>query len=373
MERSGDQLVSDTTEEEMMPLMGQKSVVLKLPGNSRLGRLQRLGDQDLPSLAKRLKTECVTDLDVSYNNISDDGAAHLADVLKEDDSALLSLDLRFNDIQAGGATVLAESLQSNCTLLALRLSGNKIGDDGGTHLATMLQVNGSLKELELASCDLGSQSVIALAVLLKSNQTLRLLDVSRPIIVGRQEGWAVHFSEMLVVNGGLLELHLGTMGLSDTGMERLCDGLQHNRSLRYLDLRCNRVTRDGMRHLAEVLKQNPTLEILDLTANRLENDGAMYLSEAVAWPGCALRELSVCYNNIGTEGLLSLAAAMRVTSTLSHVYIWGNHLEEPVCQAFRDLIGCGRLHADQTDVSAYEVDGHVFLAAAFNSLRRRCC
>lgn len=52
-----------------------------------------------------------------------------------------------------------------------------------------------------------------------------------------QEVWAVHFSEMLTVNGGLLELHLGTMGLSDTGMERLCDGLQHNRSLRYLDLR----------------------------------------------------------------------------------------------------------------------------------------
>lgn len=47
---------------------------------------------------------------------------------------------------------------------------------------------------------------------------------------------------------------------------------------------------------------------------------------------CAFVRLSVCYNNIGTEGLLSLAAAMRVTSTLSHVYIWGNHLEEPVCQ-----------------------------------------
>lgn len=47
----------------------------------------------------------------------------------------------------------------------------------------------------------------------------------------------MHFSEMLVVNSGLRELHLGTMGLSDTGMERLCDGLQVNSSLRYLDLR----------------------------------------------------------------------------------------------------------------------------------------
>lgn len=30
---------------------------------------------------------------------------------QENDSELISLDLRFNDIQAGGATVLAESLQ----------------------------------------------------------------------------------------------------------------------------------------------------------------------------------------------------------------------------------------------------------------------
>lgn len=46
----------------------------------------------------------------------------------------------------------------------------------------------------------------------------------------------------------------------------------------------------------------------------------------------ACARLSVCYNNIGAEGLLSLAAALRVSSTLSHLYIWGNHLEEPVCQ-----------------------------------------
>lgn len=62
-------------------------------------------------------------------------------------------------------------------------------------------------------------------------------EVSQLLCRPLQEGWAVHFSEMLVVNSGLLELHLGTMGLSDTGMERLCDGLLLNHSLRYLDLR----------------------------------------------------------------------------------------------------------------------------------------
>lgn len=42
---------------------------------------------------------------------------------------------------------------------------------------------------------------------------------------------------MLALNGGLLELHLAKMGMTDTGMERLAEGLQLNRSLRYLDLR----------------------------------------------------------------------------------------------------------------------------------------
>lgn len=42
---------------------------------------------------------------------------------------------------------------------------------------------------------------------------------------------------MLVVNSSLLELHLGMVGITDTGVERLAEGLLHNHSLRYLDLR----------------------------------------------------------------------------------------------------------------------------------------
>ncbi|XP_070709093.1 leucine-rich repeat-containing protein 34 [Pempheris klunzingeri] len=348
-----------------------EDVTLKLAGNNLLRRVQRLDDGDVLALSTCLRNNrCVTGLDVGYNNITDEGVGHLADFL-QDGSALRSLDLTFNDIHTDGAEVLANSLQCNSTLLSLRLSGNKIGNRGAMHLARMLQVNTTLKELEVADCDLATQSVVALAIVLKSNKTLCSVDVSRPLLFSHQEEWATHFSQMLAVNGSLVELHLGKMGLTDTGMERLTQGLWLNRSLRYLDLRCNRVTRDGVRHLAAVLKQNPTLEIVDLSANRIEDEGAVCLSEAVAWPGCALRELSVISNNIRTEGLLSLAQAMTVNTTLDHMYIWGNRLEEPVCQAFRELIASGRLPPGNTDVSAYEVDGRVFLAEAFHSLRRR--
>lgn len=44
-------------------------------------------------------------------------------------------------------------------------------------------------------------------------------------------------ARMLVVNRTLRELHLGKHEMTDTGVERLCEALRVNKSLRYLDLR----------------------------------------------------------------------------------------------------------------------------------------
>ncbi|XP_068437801.1 leucine-rich repeat-containing protein 34 [Clinocottus analis] len=347
------------------------NVTIKLAGNHHMRESQRLHDKDVLALSKCLRNnKKVIGLDFRYNSITDIGVGHLVDLLQEDGSCLSSLDLMFNDIKGDGAEVLAKSLQFNSTLLSLGLSENKIENRGAMHLASMLQVNSTLRKLELADCDLDTQSVIAFAIALKSNQTLRCLDISRPLLFSYQEEWAVHVAEMLKVNGGLVELHLGKMGMTNTGMERLVEGLRLNSSLRYLDLRCNLVTCDGVRHLADLLKQNPSLEVVDLSSNRIEDEGAAYLSEAVTWSGCVLRELSVICNNIRTEGLLSLARALTASTNLNHLYVWGNHLEEPVCQAFGELIASGRLPAEQTDVSMYEVDGHVFLTQVSNSLRK---
>uniref|UniRef100_I3JND2 Leucine rich repeat containing 34 n=1 Tax=Oreochromis niloticus TaxID=8128 RepID=I3JND2_ORENI len=350
-------------------LCGRK-FTLKLPGNVR--QVQRLRDDDVLALCKCLRhNECVTGLDLRYNSIKNEGVEHLAKLLQK--SSLSCLDLMFNDIQANGAQVLASSLQGNGTLLSLRLSGNKIGRGGGLELASMLQENCTLQELEVADCDLvdGLHSIIALVIMLKKNKALCSVDISRPLLFSHQEEWAVHCSKMLAVNSSLMELHLGRMGMTDTGIEQLTEGLGRNHSLRYLDLCSNRVTRDGAFHLAMMLKQNRALEILDLSSNQIGDGGAGYLSKVITCPCCTLKELSVCRNNIASEGLLLLAQAVKSSSTLTHIYIWGNHLEEPVCQVhLSDLISSGRLHPEQTDVSPYEVDGHVFLAEVFQSLRK---
>ncbi|XP_058481528.1 leucine-rich repeat-containing protein 34 [Solea solea] len=332
--------------------------VLRETNETRLTFGQRLTDDDVLVVSECLRrSPSVTGLDLKFSSVTDEGVKHIAHLLQQENSCLRSLDLTFNDILSEGAEILSTSLKCNHSLLSLRLSGNKVGNRGAMHVATMLQ---------------DTQSVIAVAIAVKNNNTLHHVDLSRPLLFSLQEEWAEHCSLMLAVNNSLLELHLGKMMMTDTGMERLTEGLRLNHSLRYLDLHCNRVTRDGARRLAEVLKQNPTLEVIDLSSNRNEDEGAAYLSDALMRPGCGLRELSVNNNNIRTDGLLALTHAMKANATLTHIYIWGNHLEEePVCKAFRELISSGRLLPQQTDVSVCEVDCRVFLAKAFNNLRRR--
>uniref|UniRef100_A0A8C2IID9 Leucine rich repeat containing 34 n=1 Tax=Cyprinus carpio TaxID=7962 RepID=A0A8C2IID9_CYPCA len=343
---------------------------LKLTGNDQLKHGDRLTDEDMLVLSKIfVENSAIKGLDVRYNNITDKGAVYIAHLIQESES-LQSLDLMCNNIEADGAEVIAKSLHKNKSLRMLRMTGNKIGNKGAMQLAAMLQVNATLEEIDVSDCDLATQSVIAFAIVLKNNRRIRAINVSRPLLFSLQEETTVHMAQMLVVNKTLRELHMGKHDMTDTGVERLCEALKLNVSLRYLDLRCNRITRDGAKCLSEVLKQNPSLEILDLSFNRIEDDGAVYLCEAIKLPHSKLKALSVTSNNIGKKGLMSFNEAMKVNSCLTHIYIWGNKLEEPVCMAFSRLISSGRLLEEHTDVSPYEVDGHVFLAEASHGLHR---
>ncbi|XP_053467950.1 leucine-rich repeat-containing protein 34 isoform X1 [Ictalurus furcatus] len=347
-----------------------RDVSLKLRGNNRLKQVFRLTDEDVKALSKTLRNNLhVKALDLRYNKISDEGAVHLADLIQEN-VALQELDLMCNSIEAGGAERIAKSLHHNTTLKKLRMTGNKIGNKGAMHFASMLQINTALEELDVSDCDLDTQSLITFAIVLSSNRSLVSIDVSRPLLFSLQNETTVHTAHMLEVNRSLKELHMGKHSMTDCGVQRLCEALISNHSLRYLDLRCNRITRDGARCLARLLRNNDTMQILDLSFNRIEDDGAVYLSDAISLKHTKLRALSIQSNNVSTTGLLSLREAINANPHLTHIYIWGNRLEEPVCEAFSQLISSSRLSEQHTDVTPYTADGRVHLAEVSNGLRR---
>lgn len=94
----------------------------------------------------------------------------------------------------------------------------------------------------------------------------------------------------------------------------------------------NRITRDGAKFLSNFLKADTYLETLDLGNNRIEDDGCIFLAEALMISNTHLKKLSIKYNRINAEGLCALFKALEsVNKTLTHVFIWGNNLEELAC------------------------------------------
>jgi len=340
---------------------------LSLAGNTRnrdneIKYSRRLDDADAHMLYQTLCNNIfITALDLSYNNLTDDGALHVAKLIEES-ATIKEISLMYNDFGKEGAIHIAKALQNNETVVSLKANGNKFGNYGGMAFAGILQVNTTLQVLELGDTDLATESLIALATVLSYNHTLRVLDVSKPILYSQQEETTVHFANMLKVNKGLKELNLANHGIRDFGVTRLSENLMENLTLTHLNLSCNQITRDGVKELSRCLKTDTPLEILNLGYNRIEDDGAQYLAEAVATLNTQLKSLLVPSNNISGRGLCAIAKSLEINSTLDRVYIWGNKLEESACIAFDSIISSGRLELENTDIQPYHVDGVCYLA-----------
>ncbi|XP_035873553.1 leucine-rich repeat-containing protein 34 isoform X6 [Phyllostomus discolor] len=317
---------------------GLKAITLNIAGNNHSVPVERVTGEHFWILSKLIeKNPCINGLDIRYNLISDVGAYYAARLLQKKHS-LLYLNLMFNDIGPKGGELLAKALHMNTTLKYLRMTGNKVENEGGMFFAAMLQINSSLEKLDLGDCDL--------------------------------EESTVHLGQMLKENHWLVELYMSKHDVRNPGLKQLCDGLNLNKSLRYLDISCNKITRDGISSLADVLKNNTTLEVIDLSFNRIENVGAVKLSETLASHNRSLKALSVVSNSIEGEGLVALSESMKTNTTLSNIYIWGNKFDEATCVAYSDLIQMGRLKPDNTDVEPYVVDGHMYLAEVSNGLKK---
>jgi len=348
----------------------QEHMHLYLAGDHPQLTTARITDHECSVIYKTLDGNFyVRSLDLRYNNITDDGCLEIANLISCN-KFIEEINLMCNDFGAEGAGHLAKSLFNNTTLKVLRLNGNKIGNKGGMAFAQALQINTTLKSLDIGDADLTMECLIALATVLRENHSLEAINVNRPLLWTVQEEPTDHFTRMIKVNRGLKELHMQKFNMRDFGACRFAENLMHNFTLTYLNLNCNRITRDGMKELAKVLKLNTALKVLDLGYNRLEDDGAISLAEAIGTYNTILECLNIVYNNIGPKGLCAIAEALNFNSTLTSLYIWGNHFDDAVNTAFSSHLHSERLQGHNCDVGSYVVDGRVYLNQTDSIIRR---
>ncbi|KAJ9589310.1 hypothetical protein L9F63_017486, partial [Diploptera punctata] len=146
---------------------------------------RRLHDLDVTVLCDWLRYHPeVTAVDLSYNNITNEGLQILTQFLQEFQH-VTRLNFMCNDISCQGIKCFAE-LAQKLTLLSLRVNGNHIGTEGGKYLAMYLEKNTVIHHLDMAETEQTASSLVyVLRVIQFVNRSLQFLDISRPIFKHR--------------------------------------------------------------------------------------------------------------------------------------------------------------------------------------------
>jgi len=233
-------------------------------------------------LLTRLRNNDRTLVELSLNGGLNEVDIKLLQEALVENTALTSLDVRYNQIGDAGAAALAQ----NTALTSLNMSNNQIGDAG----AAALTQNTTLTSLIVWSNQIGDAGAAALA----QNTTLTSLDVS--------------------------ENQIGDAGAT---------ALAQNATLTSLDVSFNQIGAAG----ATALAQNTTLTSLYVSENQIGDAGATALAQ-----NTTLSSLNVSQNEIGTAG----TAALAQNTTLTSLNVSNNKIDEETDQRLQQVIANNR-------------------------------
>ncbi|KAM9492973.1 uncharacterized protein ACWYII_004668, partial [Salvelinus alpinus] len=202
----------------------------------------------------------LTELDLSYNKLTNTGVERISTGLMSPQCKLKILILVRCEVTSCGSLSLALAASQ---LEELHLSCNTLGDMGQKRLSAGLEdPHCQIQKLGLRQCNLSELSCESLASVLCSNSTLK-------------------------------ELDLRDNNLGDSGVELLSAELGDPRcASQVLGLSGCLVTEEGCASLASALGSNPShLRELDLSFNHPGDSGVKLLSDRLEDPHCRLEKL----------------------------------------------------------------------------------
>mmetsp|Transcript_76037 Transcript_76037/g.180971 ORF Transcript_76037/g.180971 Transcript_76037/m.180971 type:complete len:677 (+) Transcript_76037:52-2082(+) len=310
-------------------------------------RRLRLGPAALGCLAMQIKGRTYTRLDLSDNQLGNQGMLAVRNVVKAL-PRLTWLVLSGNLIGLPGVRELADQLKENSILTGLILGSssmetrgrgfrpNTFGVDGLRVLLEAVASNPASRLTALSVCNTGltAEAGKILANFLEGNTVLQHLDVSSNPLAS--EGVSALLPACC---------QLASVSLADTGcrtelvLGQLCNFLQHARSLVRISLASNSIEMRSLRRLSRALSRSESLISIDLSGTGIGTDGAVAVSESLlAAPVQTITELDLSDNKINqVEGVIALAH-VAARSVLQVLRLNRNNIGDAGCRELADTL-----------------------------------
>ena len=232
-----------------------------------------MGDRTVQRLGQLFHTDLTQptlhNLILRGNDVRGKGCGIVINGVQERRIRLCLLDISDNDIGEQGSRAIATLVRDDdCVLEILNLENNKLRDAKTRHLLDAIGVNKSLKSVNLAKnlFARGDQ----LSVMIQKNTTIVTLDLSWNTLRSKA---AILIALAFVDNSTIEEFYIQFNSFSNAGMLAMGKALQQNQSLRHLDIGFNSINGAECKQIAAKLAKS-ALKHLVLDGNPIGFDGA---------------------------------------------------------------------------------------------------
>jgi len=223
----------------------------------------RLTEQDLKHLTSALpQCPTLTEVNLWGCELSDEQVTAISSVITN--THIKELNLGNNPKIK---STFLEHLESS-KVTTLNLSWNDLGDEGAKNVASLLSTNKSITSLDLSAVNFKDDEIaILISALLGNNNTLQYLNIQNNQISAKSFRL---LSQLLKTNRSLTYLSLRALYLGNEGVDLLSDGLLSNKTLLTLDLQNNNIDNSGLARIIIALPST-NLEHLHLEWNKISN------------------------------------------------------------------------------------------------------
>ena len=302
---------------------------------------------------------CLTQLDLSNNNLSQEVADDIVSVIRVNN--LLEI-LLLNDNHLVSSTVsVVNALKELSTLEEVNLNGNKNkSSDLAPAIASMIESNKRIEVLSLSDNNLKGNGIILIAKSLCKISALKVVNLQNNNIT---EEAAEALASIISNNIGLEELYLGNNQLK-YGAIKIAQALQKISLLRVLDLQNNNIPEEIIDDLVAAINANKSIETLWLNDNHLGSSAVAVIqalkeisplnwlnlsnnkneSNSLAPAMASMVEnkfmevllLSDC--NLNENGIIQMARSLCKISTLRVINLQNNNITEGAADALASII-----------------------------------